>query len=76
LAPATWRRESLPSFFAALASLAEGRVLPVPGGVLVRSAQGTLLGAVGASGDVADNDEACAVAGIKAVGLTPDPGTA
>jgi uncharacterized protein GlcG (DUF336 family) len=69
------RANSQPSFFAALASLAEGRVLPVPGGVLVRSAEGTVLGAVGASGDVADNDEACALAGIRAVGLTADPGT-
>jgi uncharacterized protein GlcG (DUF336 family) len=70
------RAKSLPSFFGALASLAQGRVLPVPGGVLVRSAEGAVLGAVGASGDIADNDEACALAGIKAVGLTPDPGTA
>jgi uncharacterized protein GlcG (DUF336 family) len=70
------RAKSQPSFFSALASLAEGRVLPVPGGVLVRSAGGTVLGAVGASGDVADNDEACALAGIKAVGLIADPGTA
>lgn len=70
------RAKSLPSFFGALASLAEGRVLPVPGGVLIRSADGSLLGAVGASGDVADNDEACALAGIKAVDLTADPGTA
>jgi hypothetical protein len=44
--------------------------------VLVRSAEGAILGAVGASGDVADNDEACVLAGIKAVGLTPDAGTA
>lgn len=54
----------------------DGSSLPVAGGVLVRSAEGTLLGAVGASGDVADNDEACAVAGITAVALTPDAGTA
>jgi uncharacterized protein GlcG (DUF336 family) len=70
------RVKSLPSFFGALTSLPEDRVLPVPGGVLVRSAEGTVLGAVGASGDVADNDEACALAGIRAVGLTADPGTA
>ena len=69
------RTQSLPSFFSVLASLAEGRVLPFPGGVLVRSPDGTTLGAVGASGDVSDNDEVCAVAGIKAVGLTADPGT-
>jgi uncharacterized protein GlcG (DUF336 family) len=70
------RAESLPSFFGALASLAQGRVIPVPGGVLVRSAEWTVLGAVGASGDIADNDEACALAGIEAVGLTADPGAA
>jgi uncharacterized protein GlcG (DUF336 family) len=67
------RAKSQPSFFAALACLADGRVVPVPGGVLVRSAEGAILGA---SGDVADNDEACALAGIKAVGLTPDAGPA
>ena len=48
----------------------------LPGGVLIWAADGTTLDALGASGDVADNDEACAVAGIKAVGLTPDPGNA
>ena len=70
------RANSLPSFFSAPASLAGGRVVPVPGGVLISAADGTSLGAVGASGDVADNDEACAVADIKAVGLTRDPGNA
>ena len=50
--------------------------MPVPGGKLVRSAEGSILGPVGASGDLADNDEAWALAGIKAAGLTPDPGTA
>ena len=69
------RAQKLPSFFGALASLADGRVLPVPGGVLVRSKEGTVVGAVGASGDVADNDEACVIAGIEAAGFTPDPGT-
>ena len=69
------RAERLPAFFGALADLAQGRVLPVPGGVLVRSDAGEILGAVGASGDVADNDEACVVAGIKAAGLVADPGT-
>jgi uncharacterized protein GlcG (DUF336 family) len=34
------RAEKLPTFFAALADLAHGRVLPVPGGVLVRNAEG------------------------------------
>jgi uncharacterized protein GlcG (DUF336 family) len=69
------RAEKLPSFFGALADLAQGRVLPVPGGVLVRDAAGAIVGAVGASGDIADNDEACVITGIEAVGLRADPGT-
>ena len=68
------RAERLPAFFGALSDLAQGRVLPVPGGVLVRDAQGAVIGAVGASGDVADNDESCVLAGIEAVGLHADPG--
>jgi uncharacterized protein GlcG (DUF336 family) len=69
------RAASLSSFFGALAVLADGRVLPVPGGVLIRSAHGQVVGAAGASGDVADEDEACVVAGITAAGYAPDPGT-
>jgi uncharacterized protein GlcG (DUF336 family) len=42
--------------------------------VLVKDAAGTLLGAVGVSGDTSDNDEAAALAGIKAAGFTGDPG--
>ena len=48
--------------------------MPAPGGVLIRDASGTIIGAVGISGDTSENDEACAVAGIKAAGLTPDTG--
>lgn len=69
------RAEKLPAFFGALSDLARGRVLPVPGGVLLRDGAGTVVGAVGASGDVADNDEACVLAGIAATGFRADPGT-
>jgi len=69
------RAKSLPQFFGALADLAGGRVLAVPGGVLVRDAERHVIGAVGASGDIADNDEAMVLAGIAAVsGLIADPG--
>jgi uncharacterized protein GlcG (DUF336 family) len=61
-------------FFTALAGMSEGRVVPVPGGVLIRDAAGTVTGAVGISGDASDKDEACALAGIQAAGLTGDPG--
>ena len=44
------------------------------GGVLIRGADGRVIGAVGISGDTSDNDEACAVAGIAAAGFTADTG--
>ena len=45
-----------------------------PAGVLIRDADGDIIGAFGISGDIADNDEKCAIAGIEAAGLTADPG--
>jgi uncharacterized protein GlcG (DUF336 family) len=62
------------SFFTALNAMSDGRVVPVPGGVLIRDAAGAVIGAVGISGDVSDKDEACAVAGIEAAGLKADTG--
>jgi uncharacterized protein GlcG (DUF336 family) len=68
------RAKNQPVFFGALANVIQGGFAPAPGGVLVRGEAGELLGAVGVSGDVSDNDEAAAVAGIEAVGLKADPG--
>ncbi|MES2973784.1 MAG: heme-binding protein [Pseudomonadota bacterium] len=70
------RAESHPVFFGALAAASEGRIFPVAGGVLVRDADGEVLGAVGISGDLPPHDEACAIAGIAAAGLTADAGSA
>jgi uncharacterized protein GlcG (DUF336 family) len=58
-----------PLFFGVLATVAQGRLIPVPGGVLIKDASGNVLGAVGISGDTSDKDETCAVAGIEAAGL-------
>jgi len=60
-------------FIDAVNTLAQGRLVPVPGGVLIQSG-GALLGAVGISGDTSDNDETCAIAGIEAAGLKANPG--
>jgi uncharacterized protein GlcG (DUF336 family) len=60
-------------FVGAVNALAQGRLVPVPGGVLIMNGP-TLLGAVGVSGDTSDNDEACAVAGIEATGLKANGG--
>ena len=60
-------------FVGAVNTLAQGRLVPVPGGVLIQG-DGGLLGAVGVSGDTSDNDETCAVAGIEAAGLKANAG--
>ncbi len=70
-----FKRAQEQAFFVdAVNSLARGKIIPVPGGVLIKDASGTLLGAVGVSGDTSDNDEACCLAGIEAVGLKGDIG--
>ena len=63
-----------PMFFNALSDMSGGRMVPVPGGVLIRSDAGDIIGSVGISGDISDNDEICAVHGIQAAGLMPDTG--
>ena len=68
------RASKMPAFYGALSDLSGGRMVPVPGGVLIRSQTGEILGAVGISGDTSDNDEICAVWGIRAAGLKPDTG--
>jgi uncharacterized protein GlcG (DUF336 family) len=67
------RAQEAPFFVSAVNTLAQGRLVPVPGGVLIQDG-GVLLGAVGISGDTSDNDEACAVAGIEAAGLKANAG--
>jgi uncharacterized protein GlcG (DUF336 family) len=61
-------------FVSAVNTLAQGRLVPVPGGVLILEGTGNLLGAVGVSGDTSDNDEICAIAGIEAAGLKANAG--
>jgi uncharacterized protein GlcG (DUF336 family) len=61
-------RRKNPLFFGVLATVSQGRLVPVPGGVLIKDAAGSVLGAVGISGDASDKDEAGAIAGIEAAG--------
>jgi uncharacterized protein GlcG (DUF336 family) len=63
-----------PYFIEAATHAVGGSLVPVPGGVLIRDAAGMLLGAIGISGDTSDNDEAAALAGIAAAGLTAETG--
>lgn len=63
------RAKDNPNFFVALAATGQGRFLPQPGAVLIRAADGTVLGAAGASGGTGDEDELICQAGIAAMGL-------
>ena len=63
-----------PHFFTGLSGVSGGRIVPVPGGMLVKSKTGETIGAVGVTGDTSDNDEIAGIAGIEAAGLVADAG--
>ncbi len=63
-----------PNFFTALAAASGGRMIPNPGGVLLRDETGRVAGAVGVSGATAPNDEECCRAAIRTSPFTPDFG--
>ena len=65
-----------PAFIGAVNNLAGGHLVPAPGGVLIRNAQGELLGAIGITGDTSDIDEQCAISAVQALGLQADAGVA
>ncbi|WAJ26948.1 GlcG/HbpS family heme-binding protein [Antarcticirhabdus aurantiaca] len=68
------RAEQQPFFIQSMNALAGGSLVPVPGGVLLKSADGVVLGAVGVTGDTSDNDEIAALAGAEAAGLHGETG--
>ena len=59
-----------PTFVASLGPISPHGVVPAAGGVLVIDSDGQLVGEVGVTGDTSDNDEACALAGAAAAGLS------
>ena len=67
------RAQEQPYFVTAAAAAIGGKLVPVPGGVLVKDEAGTVLGCVGVSGDTSDNDELAAISGIESVSLVPQP---
>ena len=65
------RLKERPAFLGALSTMSQGKVVPVAGGVLIMDGDdgSAIIGAVGVSGGTAEEDEACAIEGIKAAGL-------
>ncbi len=70
----TARCEKNPAFIGVLATVSGGRMVPSPGGVLILNQAHHVVGAVGISGDIGDNDEICAVMGIQAAGFAAATG--
>lgn len=66
--------ETRPHFLEGLSAVSGGRIVAVPGGVLIKDRKGDIIGAVGITGDSSDNDEICAIAGIEAAGFAADGG--
>jgi uncharacterized protein GlcG (DUF336 family) len=60
-------------FIQSLVAATQGRLVPTPGGVLIKNEAGQIIGAVGASGDDADADEAIAIEAVRAAGFIPEP---
>ena len=69
------RLATRPSFQAALATVADGQFVPVPGGVLVLHSGENVIGSVGVSGDTSEKDEYCAIVGIQGAKLQSEPKT-
>jgi len=63
------RAQKAPAFFGALAAVAQGRMAPAAGAVLLYDEERNVIGAIGISGDTSDRDEECALAGLVAAGL-------
>lgn len=58
-----------PTFINAAAGLNSAGIVPAAGGLLVRNGEGEIIGAIGVTGDLSDNDEKAAMVGIAAAGL-------
>ena len=67
------RAEQQAYFINSAAAAIGGKLVPVPGGVLVKDESGTVIGCVGVSGDTSDNDELAAISGIESASLVAQP---
>ena len=66
------RAEERPMFMDYLIDTSDRRIFPEGGGMLVRDAAGSVIGAVGVTGDTLERDEELCAHGIRAGGLRTD----
>ncbi|MBM4296316.1 MAG: heme-binding protein [Deltaproteobacteria bacterium] len=66
------RTEERPLFMQYLLRVSDDQIFPEGGGMLIRDANGDLIGAVGVTGDTQERDEELAAHGIRAAGLKTD----
>jgi uncharacterized protein GlcG (DUF336 family) len=66
------KQREKPAFFQSMEALSDGPLFLEAGGQLIRDETGEIVGAVGATGDVNQMDDICAMAGIRAAGFMPD----
>ena len=66
------RNEEKPIFMRYLIAASDDKIFPEGGGMLIRDANGDVIGAVGVTGDTEDRDEELAAHGIHAAGLKTD----
>lgn len=63
------RAKANPVFFTTLAAAGKGKFIPQTGAVLILDEKGDVIGAVGSSGALADEDEACCIYGVEQAGF-------
>ncbi|MEL7459370.1 MAG: heme-binding protein [Pseudomonadota bacterium] len=63
------RAEQQAYFMTAVNGAYGGKVIPVPGGIVIRDKKGAIVGALGVTGDTSENDAEAGLAGIAAAGL-------
>lgn len=66
------RNEEKPAFMRYLIAASDDKIFPEGGGMLIRDANGDVIGAVGVTGDTETRDEELAAHGIHAAGLKTD----
>jgi uncharacterized protein GlcG (DUF336 family) len=61
--------EAQQGFINALNTMTDGKIIPLPGGVLVRNNKSDIIAAVGVAGGPSEDDQVCACTAIESLGF-------